>query len=312
MDQIVVTPRSLSAGGHPLLDRIAEEGYQLVFPSPGRQPDEAQLSRALSGAVGYLAGVETISAEVLSGAPSLRVISRNGTGTDNIDLQKAQEMGIIVRRAEGANARGVAELAIGHILAGVRHIPEAVADLKSGHWGRTKGFELEGKVLGLLGCGKIGQFVARFALALDMKVVAFDPFPDSRFSPSQHFSYESFDTVLSMSDVITLHAPPPKDGRPLIDAKALSQMKWGIVLVNTARETLVDRNAIGAALNNGQVAIYTTDAFDREPPADWSLIHHEHVLATPHIGGFTTESIDRATEVAVENLLESLRERSRS
>ncbi len=307
MDKVIVTPRSLSRGGHPLLERITAAGYQLVFPSPGAQPTEEQLLAVIGDAVGYLAGVERVSAALLARATRLKVISRNGTGVDHIDLAAAEARGIAVRRAEGANARGVAELAFGHILAAARGIAFADAELKAGRWTRQKGFELEGRTLGLVGCGRIGKQVARFALAFEMRVLAHDPYPDDTFAPSPAFAYAPLPEVLREAQVLSLHCPPPADGRALLDASALAGLRRGAVVVNTARQGLVDEAAMAAALREGRVAAYTMDAFDREPPDDLGLVRTRGVLATPHLGGFTDESIDRATAVAVDNLLASLR-----
>lgn len=306
MPTIVVTPRSLSLGDHPLLARLREAGYQLAFPSPGRQPTRAQLQASMADAVGYLAGVERIDAALLAAAPSLRVISRNGTGVDAIDLEKAEELGITICRAEGANAEGVAELAFGLILGAARGLQAAESALKEGHWQRSKGRELEGKTLGLAGCGRIGRRVAGFALAFGMEVLAHDAFPDPRFAPPGRFAFAPLDLVLRRADYLSLHCPALPGGRPLLDAAAFAAVKPGLVLVNTARESLVDQPALFAALDAGRVAEYAIDAFDHEPPEDWSLIRHPRVQATPHIGGFTDESIDRATAVAVDNLLANL------
>jgi D-3-phosphoglycerate dehydrogenase len=306
VDKVIVTPRSLSKGGHPLLERITSAGYQLVFPSPGAQPTEEQLLSVVGDAVGYLAGVERVSAAVLARAARLKVISRNGTGVDNVDLPAAEARGIAVRRAEGANARGVAELAFGHILAAARGIAAADAELKAGRWTREKGFELEGRTLGLVGCGKIGKQVARFALAFDMRVLAHDPVPDPAFAPSGAFGWAPLAEVLRQAHVLSLHCPPI-GGRPLLDAAALATLRKGAVVVNTARQGLVDEAAMAAALRERRVAAYTIDAFDQEPPADLAFLRARGVLATPHVGGFTDESIDRATAVAVDNLLAALR-----
>jgi phosphoglycerate dehydrogenase-like enzyme len=306
MTKVIVTPRSLSQGGHPLLDRITSAGYELVFPSPGAQPTEAQLAAVVGDAVGWLAGVERIGAALLAKAERLRVISRNGTGVDAIDLAAARAKGIEIRRAEGANARGVAELAFGHVLAAARGIAAADAELKAGRWTRQKGFELEGRTLGLAGCGRIGKLVARFALAFDMRVLAHDPYPDPAFQPGPSFAYAPLPDVLRAAHVLSLHCPPPPDGRPLLDAAALAALPKGAVVVNTARQGLVDEAAMIEALRIGRVAAYTLDAFDQEPPADFTLVRAKGVLATPHVGGFTDASVDRATAVAVDNLLETL------
>jgi phosphoglycerate dehydrogenase-like enzyme len=307
VEKVIVTPRSLSKGGHPLLERITAAGYQLVFPSPGAQPTEEQLLQVIGDAVGYLAGVERVSAALLARAARLKVISRNGTGVDNIDRAAAEARGITIRRAEGANARGVAELAFGHILAAARSIALADAELKAGRWTREKGFELEGRTLGILGCGRIGKQLARFALAFDMRVLAFDPYPDHAFAPSPAFAYAPLPEVLREAHVLSLHCPPPGDGRPLLGVEALATLRRGAVVVNTARQGLVDEGAMAAALRERRVAAYTMDAFDQEPPADLTLVRTRGVLATPHVGGFTDESVDRATAVAVDNLLATLR-----
>ena len=306
MEKVIVTPRSLSKGEHPLLELISSAGYQLVFPSPGAQPTEEQLAAVIDDAVGYVAGVEKIGAALLRRATRLRVISRNGTGVDNIDLAAARERQIVIRRAEGANARGVAELAFGHMLAAARGISSADAELKAARWTREKGFELENRTLGLLGCGRIGKLVARFGLAFDMRVLAYDPCPDPAFNPSPGFAFAPLPEVLVSAHVLSLHCPPRQDGRPLLDASVIAMLVKGVVVVNTARQGLVDEAAMAVALSERRVAAYTMDAFDKEPPDDFALIKSPRVLATPHTGGFTDESVHRATLAAINNLLESL------
>ncbi len=300
MARVLVTPRSVTKGGHPALARIEAAGHEVVFCTPGQQPDEAELLRLLPGCEGYLAGVEPITARVLEAAAGLRVVSRNGTGIDNIDLAAAERLGISVCRAEGANARGVAELTLGLILALARSIPFSDAALKKGGWERRKGIELIGRRLGVVGCGRIGRTVAEFGLALGMEVVAYDVCPPPSLMPPG-FRYASLDEVLAQADVLTLHCPPL--GRPLIDADALGRMKPGVLIVNTARHELIDADALLAALERGTVAGAAIDVYAKEPPGCDPLASHPRVIATPHIGGFTEESVDRAVDTAVENLL---------
>jgi phosphoglycerate dehydrogenase-like enzyme len=306
MNKVIVTPRSLSSGGHPLLDRIRDAGYELVFPSPGAQPSEAELGAAIADATGYLAGVEPIGSRVIEAASRLRVISRNGSGVDNIDLEAASKKGIVIRRAEGANARGVAELAFGLILDSARSISRVNSALKSELWVREKGFELEGRTLGLIGCGKVGRLVARLALAFEMRVLAHDPCPDTGFDPGPGFAWAPLPSVLSAADVLSLHCPSTKGGKPILNAEAIATLKKGVVVVNTARQGLVDEAAMALALDFGFVRAYATDAFDKEPPEDFTLLKRPSVLATSHIGGFTDESVERATKMAIDNLLDSL------
>lgn len=305
--RILITPRSLTRDVHPALRRLQDAGYELVFCSPGQQPDESELRRLLPGCVGYLAGVEQVSANVLETAPGLRVISRNGVGVDNIDLAAARRLGIAVCKAAGANARGVAELALAHILALARWVPFSDQSIKAGGWERRKGLELVGKTLGLVGCGHVGRLVAKLALGFEMKVLAYDVMPDRSFAPSPDFRYAPLDEVLEKSDVISLHCPAPPGGKPLIDAVALARMKKGVLLVNTARADLIDSAALAAALQSGQVAGVATDVFKSEPPKDDPLVASDRVIATPHLGGFTEESVDRAVQIAVDNLLAELK-----
>jgi phosphoglycerate dehydrogenase-like enzyme len=306
MAKILVTPRSLTKGGDPSLDRLKQAGHQLVFCTPGKSPDEQELIRLLPGCAGWLAGVEKITDVALARADCLKAISRNGTGVDSIDLAACKRRGIAVLRAEGANARGVAELALGLMLSLLRSVSYGDARIKTGAWERRQGTELEGKILGVVGTGRIGKLVTKFALGMDMRVIGHDAYPDALYAPSQDFRYVTLEELIGSSDIITLHCPHSPGEKPLIDASALALLKKGAILVNTARGGLVDDEALLAALQDGRLAGYGVDAFDSEPPAPSALLVHDRVIATPHIGAFTAESVSRATQVAVDNLIGAL------
>ncbi len=307
MTRILVTPRSLTRNPDPALQALVEDGCELVFSRAGETPDEAELLALLPGCVGWLAGVEPVSPRVLEAATALRAISRNGTGTDNLPLAAAERLGIQVLRAGGANARGVAELAFGLLLASLRHIPEQSAALKAGGWQRRPGIEIEGRTLGLIGCGAVGRLVARFALAFDARVRVFDPYPDAGFTPAGDFRWATLGQVLAEAEMLSLHCPMPADGRALLDAAAIDRLPDGCHLVNTARAGLVDEPALLAALERDKIRVYATDVFATEPPAPSALLSHPRVIATPHVGGLTAESVRRATVTAVENLRRALR-----
>ena len=309
MGQILVTPRSItSAGGHAALRPLSEAGFQLRFSAPGKLPTEAELIALLPGCIGYLAGVEPITAAVLEAATQLKVISRNGTGVDAIDATAAAAMGIRICRAEGANARGVAELTIGLLLAVARGIPLSDRELKAGNWQRTRGFELEGKTLGLIGCGQVGRLVAQLATGFEMQILAHDVAPDLNFAPTPSFRYAPLDEVLGQSDILSLHCPPPADGHAVLDQEALRRLKSGVTILNTARAELIDRQALAARIREGDVRAVGIDVYETEPPHNDPLVPLDAVIATPHIGGFTSESIERAVSLAVENLLRALQD----
>jgi len=306
--RILITPRGLSRDGHPALRRFEDAGYEVVAPTPGRQPTEAELLDVLPGCAGILAGVETISAKVLEAAAAkgLKVIGRNGVGIDSIDLDAAGRLNVTICPTPGANSRGVAELVVSLMFALARAIPFSDANLKAGQWRRRKGTEIDGRTLGIIGCGQIGKHVTRMALGLGMKVLACDPVVDASFRPGEGFSYVDLDTVLSQADVLSLHCPAPPDGRPVIDATALAKVAPGALLINTARGVLVDEPAVLAALEAEQLAGFATDVYAEEPPGKSPLLVHPRVIATPHVGGYTVESVDRSIRMAVDLMLDCL------
>lgn len=307
MSRILITPRSLTRHPDPALCALADDGYELVFSRAGETPSEAALLDLLPGCVGWLAGVEPVSPRVLEAAPGLRAISRNGSGWDNLPLDTARRLGIQVLRAGGANARGVAELAVGLMLASLRHVPEQHSALKAGGWQRRPGIEIENRTLGLIGCGAVGRLVARFALALDARVRVFDPYPDPGFMPAGDFAWVPLGQVLAEAEMLSLHCPMPADGGAVLDEAAIGRLRAGCHVVNTARAALVDEAAMLSALESHHVHVYATDVFAMEPPELSPLLAHPRVIATPHIGGLTTESVRRATIAAVENLRQALR-----
>lgn len=304
--RVLVTPRSLTETPHPAVEAMAAQGIDLVYASPGKLPDESELLRLVPGVTGWLAGVEPVSTRVIASATSLKVISRNGTGLDNLPLGHLKDRGVIVRTAEGANARGVAELALAMMFSAMRHLPYTDQGLKAGQWPRRRGIEFFGRTIGVIGCGAVGGAVARLAAAMGAQVLGYDPArPDLGIAPGQ-FRWSDHATIFQQADIITLHCPSSRDGRPLINREALARVKPGLILVNTARASLVDNTAIMAALDEGRLATYCVDVFDPEPPVHPGLASRPDVIASSHIGGYTEESVNRATEVAVRNLLESL------
>lgn len=305
--RILVTPRSMTAQGLdavPELQPLRDLGAELVAGPAGRLPSEQELLALVAGVDGWLAGVETVSARVLDAADRLRVISRNGVGADAVDVTAAEARGIRVELARGANSRGVAELAVLLMLASLRDLPRADAAMKAGGWSRSLGREMPDVTVGLVGFGAIGRIVARLAGALGARVLAYDAFAE--VEPASGAESASFAEVFALSDVVSLHSPPPADGTPLVTAEVLATMRQDAVLINTARSALVDDGAVLDALESGRLSSYAVDAFDTEPPALSPLLRHERTILTPHLGGFTGASTRRATEQSVANLIATL------
>lgn len=300
MDRILVTPRSLTSAPPPALGSLRDAGFETILSTRGEMPSEAELMRLVPGCVGWLAGVEPVSEAVIAAADRLRVVSRNGSGADNLPLAALAARGIVVARATGTNAGGVAELALGLILAAARSIPETAAGVRAGTWPRLPGIEVAGRRAGVVGMGAIGRRVAAALAALGAEVVACDPSEPATGLPVR---YLPLPELLATADVVTLHCPLPEDGWPLLDARALALLPAGAILVNTARAGLVEEPALLSALDAGRLRTYATDVFAAEPPGNAPLARHPRVIATSHVGALTAESVTRATEAAVANLL---------
>lgn len=299
--RVAVTPRSLSGGEHPSLERLRRAGFELVYPSPGRVPSADELLAVVPGCVAYLAGTETIGRELIAASPHLTVIARNGVGVDNVDLDAAAQYGVRVDAAPGANAQGVAELAIALLFASVRSLPRHDAGVTAGGWPRRVGIELAGRTLGIVGLGQIGQRVTRMALGIGLEVVGYDAYPSPTFDPGDGFRWATLEQTVSAAHAVSLHAPG--GSIPIIDTELLSTMREGAFLINTARASLVDDAAVLEALESGALAGFATDVYEQEPPRLNALIEHPRCISTPHIGGYTVESIERATDAAIDNIL---------
>jgi D-3-phosphoglycerate dehydrogenase / 2-oxoglutarate reductase len=209
----------------------------------------------------------TIDASLIERATRLKVVGRAGVGVDNVDVDAATRRGIVVANAPEATAVSAAEHAVALMLALSRNLPQAHAALKAGRWERSRfaGAELAGKTLGVLGLGRIGREVARRALALGMRVVAYDPFVAAERFRELGVEPAALDEVYDAADVITLHLPLTDETRGLIGREALSRMRDGVRIVNAARGELVDEEALLEALRSGKVAGAALDVFATEP-----------------------------------------------
>ena len=248
-----------------------------------------------------------VTADVLERATRLKVIGRAGVGVDNVDVDAATRRGIVVANAPESNIVSAAEHAVGLLLALARNIPQAHAALVAGRWERSKwgGIELADKVLGVLGFGRIGRQVARRALALQMKVVAYDPFVSAERFRELGVESASFNAVLERADFLTLHLPLTDETRGSIDAAALARMRDGARLVNAARGELVDEDALVTALESGKLAGAAIDVFSREP-YDGPLLRAPNVVVTPHLAASTEEAQDRAGVIVAEQVAAAL------
>ncbi|HXX37612.1 MAG TPA: phosphoglycerate dehydrogenase [bacterium] len=279
-------------------DGLAEEGLARLRDAGEivvrRGLSEDELCDLLADAEAVVVRSRTrVTARALRGAERLRVIARAGVGVDNIDVDAATRRGILVLNTPDSSTLAAAEHTLAMLLALVRRIPQAQASLAAGEWAREKfvGTELAGKTLGVVGLGKIGSEVARRARAFHMRVLAYDPYVTEERARRLDVELTAWETILRESDALTLHVPLRSDTTALIGTREMTMMKPGIRLVNCARGGLVDEAALLEALNHGAVGGAALDVFEEEPPRpDHPLLHHPHVVVTPHLGGSTVEA----------------------
>ncbi|MSO96011.1 MAG: phosphoglycerate dehydrogenase [Thermoleophilia bacterium] len=249
-----------------------------------------------------------LTADLIERGVNLKMIGRAGVGVDNVDVEAATRRGIVVANAPESTVVSAAEQTVGLMVALARNIPQAHAALKQGRWERSKwgGVELEGKTLGVLGFGRIGQQVARRAIGLGMRVIAYDPFvTDERFRELGVDYAPSEDAVFAASDFLTLHSPLTDETRGMVNRESIAKMKNGARLINAARGDLVDEEALAEALTSGKLAGAALDVFSAEP-YEGPLLELDNVVATPHLAASTDEAQDRAGVIIAEQVVAAL------
>ena len=250
----------------------------------------------------------TVDADVIERAARLKVIARAGVGIDNVDVDAATRHGIVVANAPESTVVSAAEHTIALLLAVARNVPQAHAALKGGAWerGRFAGVELSGKTLAVLGFGRIGRQVARRALALGMRVLAYDPFVGpERFRELGVEHVGTLDEAYAAADFLTLHLPLTDETRHVLDERAFARMRDGVRIVNAARGELVDEDALAAAIRSGKVAGAALDVFGSEPYSG-PLLELEEIVVTPHLAASTSEAQDRAGVMIAEQVVAAL------
>ena len=284
--KVIITDPIAKAGVKMLQDAGIE-----VDERPGLPP--ADLVQAIPAYDAIIVRSATkVTADVINAGTNLKVVGRAGVGLDNVDKKAADARGIKVVNTPAATSVTVAELALGHMLACARSIPQATQSLRDGKWEKKafKGTELFGKTLGLIGSGRIGTELGKRAIAMGMSVLVYDPF----IKESAVGKLVEFPDLLKSADYISLHVPKTDKTFHIINKDSIAQMKKGVVIVNCARGGVVDEEALYEALKSGQVGAAALDVFETEPPKDLKLFSLPNVIGTPHVGAQTKEGQERA------------------
>jgi D-3-phosphoglycerate dehydrogenase / 2-oxoglutarate reductase len=303
MPKVLIAAREAAQVQNRFHDVLDAAGLTPVYPSTGKptQLTEEELLTALDGIEAVVAGSEPYTPRLLDAHPQLRVIGRVGVGYDAVDVPTATARGIVITIAPGTNHGSVAEHTFALMLGFTRHLPARHQSVATGGWPRLMSTPLRGKTLGLAGLGRIGKAVATRAIAFEMRVIAYDPFPDTAFCAANNISLVSFEKLLAESDFLSLHLPSTPQTRHLINRDTLSRMKPDAVLVNTSRGGLVCEADLIPALREKKIAGAVLDVFEQEPlPHDHPLRGLENVVLTPHAAGVDILSLGDMARSAAE------------
>ncbi|NND89604.1 MAG: phosphoglycerate dehydrogenase [Granulosicoccus sp.] len=301
-------PRVLIADSMSSLatDEFRERGIEVV--------QSAKLSpQELMDTIGDYDGLAVrsatrVTAELLDKTRRLKVVGRAGIGVDNIDVAACTARGVVVMNTPFGNAITTAEHAFAMMLSLARHIPQANTSTQAGKWEKSRftGIELTGKLLGIIGAGNIGSIVAGKAIGYGLHVQAYDPFLTAERADKMGIRKVELDTLLSTSDIVSLHVPKTPETSNIISASALNSMKPGSLLINCARGGLVDEIALKAALESGHLRGAALDVFEQEPARDNPLFGLPNIICTPHLGAATTEAQEKVAAQIAEQMSEYL------
>ena len=290
-------------------DKLAKEGIEILEAASGLKvnvqtdltPEQLKKEIKKYDAI-IIRSATKLTGDILKEADHLKFIGRAGVGLDNVDLKTATEKGIVAMNTPAGNTTSTAEHTMSMIMALSRNIPQACASMKAGRWDRSKfsGVEVYGKKLGVIGLGRIGSTVAKFAQAFGMHILAFDPFLSKEAAEQKGVQAVELDQLFREADYITLHIPKSEDTKNLISEKQFKMMKDGVRIVNCARGGIIDEAALAKALESGKVAGCALDVFEKEPLDPSSpLLKFDNCILTPHLGASTSEAqINVAIEIA--------------
>lgn len=296
---IVVTTTTFAQYDRSPLDLLRKKGFNVVVNPHKRKLSPGEVIGLCGNAVGIIAGTESLDASILERLPFLKVISRCGTGLENVDCKMAHKLGIGVYNTPDGPTLAVSELTVGLILNLLRHVHEMDSSTKRGEWDKKTGNLLYGKKVGIIGFGRIGKALASLLKAFGCAINYCDPFVAGEFSRTKKMALAQ---ILRNSDIISIHA---SSGKTLLGRAEIGMMKKGAWLVNTSRGEVVDERALYSALKNGHLSGAALDVFTKEP-YEGPIAGLKNVILTPHIGSYAVESRIKMEMEAVNNLFKGL------
>lgn len=307
--KVICTSPSFAKYDTQPITALREQGFDLIT-LPADAP-LSELTPHLAGTVAMIVAFTDVNAELLALAPDLKIVCKHGVGMDNIDLQATRERGIFVTNVPDANKHAVADFAFAMMLNSARQLNQAANGTRSGKWPRIFATDMYGKTLGIVGLGNIGKQVALRARGFNMRVLAFDFYPDEKFAAEHDVQFVSMDRLTEESDFITLHTPLTAETHNLFDSARLGRMKKSAYLVNVSRGGVINEADLYRALVDGVIAGAAADVFEHEPLETHPLFELNNFIPTSHIAGYTDGAINAIGERCVQQIIQCIKGQQR-
>jgi len=301
--KILVTSRSFGQVSEEPIKLLEQNNCSIDFKKESGLYGEEDFLKVIGEYDAVIVGADHMTAKVIEAGKKLKIICKHGAGVDNIDCEKAKEMGIPVTNVPATNSDAVADFAFGLILNIARKISANAFEVKRGKWNKDIGVDVCKKTLGIIGCGAIGRRVAKRGQGFDMRVLGYDPYVKESANLS-NIELVDLETLIKESDFISIHVPLTPDTRNLISSKEMHQMKKGAFIINTARGGIVDENALYQFLTNGHLGGAALDVTEQEPiQSDSPLLKLDNVIITSHIASYSKESLNAVSMACAKNII---------
>ncbi|WP_343553223.1 phosphoglycerate dehydrogenase [Pantoea sp.] len=307
--KVICTSPSFAKYDAAPIEVLQQHGFELIT-LPADAPLSA-LEPHLADTVAMIVAFTDVNEELLNKAPQLKIVCKHGVGVDNINLDATRARGIYVTNVPDANKHAVADFAFALILNSARQITQAVIETRAGNWPRIFATDVYGKTLGIIGLGNIGKQVALRAKGFNMRVIAFDFYPDEAFAAEHGIEFVTLDQLTESSDFITLHKPLTDKTRNLFDAARIKQMKKSAFLINASRGGIVNEQDLYQALLDNVIAGAAADVFEQEPLNEHPLFTLSNFIPTSHIAGYTDGAISAIGERCVTQIVQCIKKSQR-
>lgn len=302
--KVLITSNSFGKFDETPRQKMLDLGWELIGNRYKHIMNEEEMMGEVNEVDAIILGSDTVSKKVLDKAYDLQIISRYGVGIDNIDLETAKEKGIEVTVTANCNTEAVADYAIGLMLSTLRHICNVDSNLKKNTWKKETGLDLCNKTVGVFGLGAIGREVVKRLQGFNCTILGYDKYVDEDYCKNENITIKDPEEIFKEADIITLHMPGNVDGSYFISQRELDMMKSSMVIINTARASLIDEEAMICALKEKRIYGYGTDVFAEEPIVNKQFVELDNVVLSPHNAAVSVEAINKMSHKAVDNLIE--------